>query len=107
MIGGGIGAYGIGGRAPISDIREGQATIAATFTISPISKPIHSQPATIAASFTVSGVGSVETIFTKEITDTVTHIQLPVDYALAGEQHLPELKSPKLPRNKVRKIFGE
>lgn len=75
----------LGSRFPYDDVRETSAAITLTFTASPTGNTIFSGSMSATLSFTVSPAGSGVTILKREITDTVTHLQKPVNVVLAEQ----------------------
>lgn len=137
MIGGYVGVD-VGGRFPLGEIItstidsniDGAATVTAvgratvnadidsgfagSTTVTAVSAAIANVDASIAGSSTVTAVGSFTISLAREITDTETHIQKPVDYVLASDTGKPQGPNglsqgdpSAMTRSMLNKIFGE
>lgn len=109
MIGGYIGSS-IGGRVPLVDIRESDATSSGVATVTGVAAPINAGVGSSNGVATVIGVGDEVIILRRQYTSTDI-LEKPIDYVLASDT-CPDEKPKRAPnrsmtRSMMKNIFGE
>ena len=97
-------------RWPTPDERQSGGTIAGTSVLSGTASLLKAEGGTAAGTSTLSGTATADASLRREITDTITHVQKPVDVVLAGTQDEKKnrLKQPGvMTKSMMKKIFGE